>query len=825
MILRALARFDRQSRDQPSRVPQFACLALACLATALPAQSKSSTTPPGRADDRARVLELAGDNAKEIAKALDTAPAAQRAAMLYLVRHMPKEDLRSLRANDLLENVRLAFAARAKVPWGKRIPEAVFLDSVVPYAHVDEDRRLWRKEAFDRFLPMIAGCKSPGEAAQVLNRKVFSTLEVRYSTKRRAANQCAKETMESGLASCTGLSILLADACRACAVPARLAGVASWRKKRGNHTWVEVWDQGWHFTGACEPSKKGLNHTWFLADVAHAEKGSRRYGVWAVTWKRDGAEFPLAWSRGRSAVGAVEVTERYVPSDKPAKAAFRLLVRVLDAKSGRETRRVKAGVRLVRLEDGRILRGTSRDESADTNDLLSFSLEEPGGSWRVYAERGTQRAARTWRLAPSKAGNDRARGQSSTLDLVLSAAEDAAALTDESAKPVLDYAATAFVALSKGRKLEPAPAELSALLATPEGDATVRRLVARAFREAPVHGELADDYAKGRVRSGKHTSPYTIEEVGAKPNRGWPLIIAMHGGGGTTQRVNDRQWQHMQRYYRKHPKAGGHLYVALRAPNNRWNGFYDSYVYPLIERLIRQLIVCADVDPDRVSVIGYSHGGYGAFAIAPKIPHRFASAHASAAAPTDGLTSARTLAHLPFTFMIGARDKAYGRAKRCQAFAETLRGLQSHNAGLWPCTMQWQARHGHGGLPDRDHVLRLLPHRRHAAPKQVDWAMTGSDVDRHYWLYCAKPIGGQSLRARLNANVLQLDAAKENKLSSCSIGLDARLVDYSRPLIVERNGQRREFAIAPRLDKLVSATYRLGDAWLAATCEVELELD
>ena len=36
----------------------------------------------------------------------------------------------------------------------------------------------------------------------------------------------------------------------------------------------------------------------------------------------------------------------------------------------------------------------------------------------------------------------------------------------------------------------------------------------------------------------------------------------------------------MQIYYRDHPEAGGYLYVALRAPNDAWNGFYDVYVYP-----------------------------------------------------------------------------------------------------------------------------------------------------------------------------------------------------------------------------------------------------
>src|SRR6478752_4758171 len=47
-------------------------------------------------------------------------------------------------------------------------------------------------------------------------------LKVGYSTERRAANQSPSESRESGKASCTGLSILLSDACRSVGIPARL---------------------------------------------------------------------------------------------------------------------------------------------------------------------------------------------------------------------------------------------------------------------------------------------------------------------------------------------------------------------------------------------------------------------------------------------------------------------------------------------------------------------------------------------------------------------------------------------------------------------------
>ena len=57
-------------------------------------------------------LVHAGDNRSEITKALETVPKSQKASLEFLVAHMPEQDLQSLSADFLLENVRLAHEAR-----------------------------------------------------------------------------------------------------------------------------------------------------------------------------------------------------------------------------------------------------------------------------------------------------------------------------------------------------------------------------------------------------------------------------------------------------------------------------------------------------------------------------------------------------------------------------------------------------------------------------------------------------------------------------------------------------------------------------------------
>ncbi|PIX48006.1 MAG: polyhydroxyalkanoate depolymerase, partial [Armatimonadetes bacterium CG_4_8_14_3_um_filter_66_20] len=100
------------------------------------------------------------------------------------------------------------------------------------------------------------------------------------------------------------------DACRACCLPARLVGVAAWTGKRGNHTWVEVWDNGWHFLGASESEK--LDEGWFAADAAKANTHEPLNQLYASSWKRTAVHFPLVWDVGIDWVSAVAVTGRYV---------------------------------------------------------------------------------------------------------------------------------------------------------------------------------------------------------------------------------------------------------------------------------------------------------------------------------------------------------------------------------------------------------------------------------------------------------------------------------------------------------------------------------
>ncbi len=768
-------------------------------------------------------LSAAGENGEAITTLLDAiSDTDQRRSVRFLIENMQPEEFSRIDATDFVEDVALACQARRDMPWGSEIPDEIFLNDVLPGFHVDEPREHWRPVLYEHAREIVDGCTTPAEAAQRLNEQLFARLEVKYSTARRRANQSPGESIEQGLASCTGLSILLADACRSVCVPARLTGIPSWPNKRGNHTWVEVWDGEWHFTGAAEPSDQGLNHTWFQADAGLAVKDSEMNAIYAISFKPTDTEFPAVWSdRSGAKIYAVNVTDRYAPpaegEQDATQTADAIQTRIRIWNRGR-SQRIETGVTIVPAfaeDDARdnTQSGRSTGNEADMNNLLSFDLN-PLSHYRLKVE-----TAGGIMVYPVR--TNLVDGEETQLIEIELPAPSGEPLSDEDAEKLRTAVDQYFSVLADERKHDGFAPELDQLLASHPGAA--RQLVWEQWLASPAAAIRKDDFDRNQVTFDEHTSPYTLKEVGARPDGGWPLVIAMHGGGGAPKEVNDSQWEHMQIYYKDHAEIGGYKYLALRAPNDSWNGFYDDYVYPLIENLISQMTVHGDVDPNRVFIMGYSHGGYGAFAIGPKIPYRFAAIHSSAAAPTDGQISARTLRNTRFTFMVGENDTAFGRRERCDKFAEQIAELQSaaSNGTEYPVEFLFKPGYGHGGLPDRDIIPELYDYNRNTTPLHLTWEQTDTVVNRHFWLTDENPVPGKVIDAQINGNRIVVNAKTSGEIGGgfdgIAIQVDHRLIDSSIPVEVEFNGKVRSVESNPSLQHLCESVEN--------TCDIELSFD
>jgi predicted esterase len=745
-------------------------------------------------------LGRAGDNRAELERALENLAEPERSAMEFLIAYMPMTDLQTLDATFLINNVVLACDVQRRMPWGASVPTELFHNYVLPYANVSETREPWREHLMQVCLPIVASCVSPADAAQRLNEQLFTTLNVKYSTERARADQSPSESIDQGKASCTGLSILLVNACRSVGVPARLVGIPEWANKPGNHTWVEVWsDDAWHFVGAAEPDARGLNHAWFVHDASLARADDPRHSIYATQWAPTGLTFPMVWAEGADPVPAVNVTTRYVNPAAPDEDHSRVYVRIVNS----DNVRIATPVKCITAQGAHAL--NSRDESFDTNDLASCNVL-----------RGT-----TVRITLPEFPDVE------TLEIIAKDADTIITMTVNAAAPTEDVELDRLRADLRGAWSNPLwgtgirpPFQGIEHLATSRPE-DVRRVIWDAYRASPIHAAQRKAFEANRVRAGEYESPFTMKTIGKRPDNGWPLVIAMHGGGGAPQEVNDSQWRHMQVYYREVPDVGGYKYCALRAPTNEWNGFYTDYVYPLIEQLIRNALLFEEIDPDRVHLIGYSHGGYGAFAIGPKMPDRFASIHASAAAPTDGETSARTLRTVRFTCMIGERDTAYGRIDRCRAFAETLRELRDGRTDIYPATVTVISDHGHGGLPDRDMIRTMHPVVRRPHPHEVLWEQTDSVITHFYWLSDPTPGKSREILATCRDNIFTLQSTTINPIT---LHLDERLVDLSKPVTIRTTAGETLYTLTPTIGEMVTMMAERGDPRLMSSCRLVVPL-
>ena len=330
-----------------------------------------------------RTIATAGDNAKELKKALKEVPRNEREGMAFLISYMPERDAKSLSAEFLLENVEYAYKARAEFPWAKEVPDSVFLNDVVAYANLNENRESWRKDFYERFKKYVAPCKTMREAIDSVNKNVRDELLVDYNTKREKPDQAPYESMRQHMASCSGLSILLTDAFRAVGIPSRVAGTPAWHDDRGNHNWNEVWIDGqWRFT-EYYPSDD-LDQSWFLTDAGKAIKEDVRKAIYAASFKPTGCYFPLVWDEDIRYVHAENVTDRYTSlyraqlSAMPADGKHvALRVMVFKDKDHAEASGDRVATNLdVFKGDKQLYGGRSTGATQDMNDVLTFNVEK-----------------------------------------------------------------------------------------------------------------------------------------------------------------------------------------------------------------------------------------------------------------------------------------------------------------------------------------------------------------------------------------------------------------------------------------------------------------
>jgi len=282
---------------------------------------------------------------------------------------------------------------------------------------------------------------------------------------------------------------------------------------------------------------------------------------------------------------------------------------------------------------------------------------------------------------------------------------------------------------------------------------------------------------------GDKTMRWMERTFGDAPPGGRSLWISMHGGGEAPKQVNDSQWLNQIRLYQ--PEEG--IYVAPRAPTDKWNMWHQEHIDPMFGRLIENMVALRGVNPDKVYLMGYSAGGDGVWQLAPRMADRFAAAAMMAGHPNESRLSG--LRNLPFAIFMGGEDHAVNRAKvaaeksaEIAALHEADPGGYVHLSRIYPGIGHWMDRKDAEALP------WMAKFTRDPWPKKIVWYQDDVTHNRFYWLRLpdGAPVKGQMLTAEVDGRTIRLAG---DVPEGTRVLLSDKLMDLDGPVEIAVEGR------------------------------------
>jgi predicted esterase len=336
---------------------------------------------------------------------------------------------------------------------------------------------------------------------------------------------------------------------------------------------------------------------------------------------------------------------------------------------------------------------------------------------------------------------------------------------------------------------------------------------------ARIKSARAEEMEKRELQDGDLKMPFFYKIFGDKPEDGRSLYISMHGGGGAPQRVNDRQWENQKRLYTL--EEG--VYLVPRAPTNTWNLWHQAHIDKMFDRLIENLIVFEDVNPNRVYIMGYSAGGDGVFQLAPRYADRLAAAAMMAGHPNE--TSPLGLRNLPFAIYMGGQDSAYNRNTVARQWKERLAELKqddplgyTHLVQIYPDKGHWMDRE------DASAIGWMAEFERNTFPDQIVWKQDDVRHDRFYWLATDASENKERAEVRASRDGQKIDLRSAD-VKCLAVRLNDQMTNLDQPMIVTSGDAVLHRGHVPRTIAVIARTIEeRGDPASVYCAEVEVTL-
>lgn len=155
------------------------------------------------------------------------------------------EDLETITAAYLIENIDLAFKAWRNNPWAKDISFDIFCEYILPYRGSNEPVNSWRRECMLTFADLKDQMDNPADPIEAANKIKgiaynwvhFSDLYYLHPT-----DQSYQEMKQSGLGRCEDITNMVSYALRANAIIMASDYTPFWANRDNNHAWEVTLD-------------------------------------------------------------------------------------------------------------------------------------------------------------------------------------------------------------------------------------------------------------------------------------------------------------------------------------------------------------------------------------------------------------------------------------------------------------------------------------------------------------------------------------------------------------------------------------------------------
>lgn len=337
---------------------------------------------------------------------------------------------------------------------------------------------------------------------------------------------------------------------------------------------------------------------------------------------------------------------------------------------------------------------------------------------------------------------------------------------------------------------------------------------------------------------GEVTMKYGMLVKGEADENGYPLYIALHGGGSSdTPDMNDSQWQQMITYYGKTVQQG--VYVNPRGVRDTWDTHANPESYPLYDRLIENMVAFYNVDPNRVYILGFSAGGDGVYLITPKMTDRFAAANMSAGHPNGiDLTN---LYNMPIQLQVGMQDTAYDRNLVTAEYDAVLENLSKTYGGGYIHNTFIHVQYAHNfydnhaadqevladpaawlATGDTSSVMAntkavdfLKQYTRDALPERVIWEFTNRanmrDVESNYWLRASFDVNEGKVIASYDKESNSITIEENTANGPITVLINEDMLDVFSPITVNTPSGSYETTVTLDYELLKDTTYERGD--------------